>query len=88
MTATISNILFVRNIFGDDAFAKKSLDGIPLRILKGKSSDPGAKSVAYCLVGAFDALKNKYLREVTLAIFLDKDVCSTFHYYENQVSIF
>ena len=34
MSATISNILFVRNIFGDDDFAKKSLDGVPLRILK------------------------------------------------------
>ena len=71
MTATISNILFVRNIFGDDAFAKKSLDGIPLRILKEKSSDPRAKSFANWLVGAFDALKKKYLRGVTLVILLD-----------------
>ena len=71
MTATISNILFVRNIFRDDAFAKKSLDGMPLRILKEKSSDPRAKSFANWLVGAFDALKNKYLRGVTLVIFLD-----------------
>ena len=71
MTATISNILFVRNIFGDDAFAKKSLDGMPLRILKEKSSDPRAKSFANWLLGAFDALKKKYLRGVTLVIFLD-----------------
>ena len=71
MTATISNILFVRNIFGDDAFAKKSLDGIPLRILKEKSSDPRAKSFANWLLGAFDALKKKFLRAVTLVIFLD-----------------
>ena len=71
MTATISNILFVRNIFGDDAFAKKSLDGIPLRILKEKSSDLKAKSLANWLMGAFDALKNKYLRTLTLVIFLD-----------------
>ena len=65
MTATISNILFVRNIFGDDAFAKKSLDGIPLRILKEKSSDVKAKSLANWLMRAFDALKNKYLRTLT-----------------------
>ena len=71
MTATISNILFVRNIFGDDAFAKKSLDGIPLRILKEKSSDVKAKSLANWLMGAFDALKNKYLKTLTLVIFLD-----------------
>ena len=71
MTATISNILFVRNIFGDDAFAKKSLDGIPLRILKEKSSDLKAKSLANWLMGAFDAMKNKYLRTLTLVIFLD-----------------
>ena len=71
MTATISNILFVRNVFGDDAFAKKSLDGIPLRILKEKSSDPRAKSFANWLLGAFDALKKKFLRAVTLVIFLD-----------------
>ena len=89
ITAAISSILFVRNIFRDDAFAKKSQDGIPLRILKGKSSDPGAKSVANWLAGgSVRRLEEKYLRDVTLAIFLDKDVCSTFHYNENQVSIF
>ena len=71
MTATLSNILFVRNIFGDDSFAKKSLNGIPLRILKEKSSDPRANSFANWLVGAFDALKKKYLRTMTLVIFLD-----------------
>ena len=71
ITATISSILFVRNIFQNNAFAKKYLDGIPLRILKEKSTDPRAKSFANWLVGAFDALKKKYLRGVTLVILLD-----------------
>ena len=71
MSATISNILFVRNIFGDDDFAKKSLDGVPLRILKEKSSDPRARSFATWMLQAFDALKKKYLRALTMVILLD-----------------
>ena len=71
MSATISNILFVRNIFRDDDFAKKSLDGVPLRILREKSSDPRVKSFANWLLGAFDALKKKYLKALTMVILLD-----------------
>merc|ERR1719318_1346867 len=79
MSATISNILFVRNIFGDDDFAKKSLDGVPLRILKEKSSDPRAKTFATFLLEAFDALKKKYLRTLTMVILLDPTIPEVTH---------
>ena len=79
MSATISNILFVRNIFGDDDFAKKSLDGVPLRILKEKSSDPRARSFATFLLEAFDALKKKYLRTLTMVILLDPTIPEVTH---------
>ena len=79
MSATISNILFVRNIFGDDDFAKKSLDGVPLRILKEKSSDPRARSFASWLLDAFDALKKKYLRALTMVILLDPTLPEVTH---------
>ena len=79
MSATISNILFVRNIFGDDDFAEKSLDGVPLRILKEKSSDPRARSFATFLLEAFDALKKKYLRTLTMVILLDPTIPEVTH---------
>ena len=73
ITATISNILFVRGFFDEEDYERKSFEGLPLRILKAKSKNLMAKQVASWLTGAFDALEKRYLRKLKMVIYLDPD---------------
>ena len=74
--ASFSNILFVRNCFDEQDYAKKVLNGerrVPLRILSSKSKNPEAKKFASYLSGALDALEKKYLRKLKMVIYLDPE---------------
>ena len=73
ITATVSNVMFVRGLFGEDDYNMKSFDGVLLRILKAKSRDPMAQKVASYLIGAFDALEKRYLRKLKMVIYLDPE---------------
>eukprot|EP00092_Neocalanus_flemingeri_P039036 GFUD01042495.1.p1 GENE.GFUD01042495.1~~GFUD01042495.1.p1 ORF type:complete len:544 (+),score=171.29 GFUD01042495.1:115-1632(+) len=53
------------------AYANRSMDGLALKILKGKNECPEAQSLANWLMGAFDALEKKYLRELMLVVYED-----------------
>ena len=68
-----SDILFVRKCFDEDDYAKKSFDGVPVRILKAKSKDPMVQKITSYLVRAFDALEKRYLRKLKLVIYLDPE---------------
>ena len=71
VAATISNISYLRCMFPESAYAKKTLDKVPLRILMKNNSDEKAAVLAGWLMGAFDALEKKYLRELQLLVFPD-----------------
>ena len=58
-------------MFPESAYANKSLDGLPLKILKGKNENPGAQKVANWMIGAFDALEKKYLKELMMLVYKD-----------------
>ena len=73
LRSSISNIVYLRNIFEEDAFADKSLSGLKLKILKEKSGNEKAETFASWLVGAFDAIERNYLRELVFFIYLDED---------------
>ena len=49
-----------------------TVDGLPLKILKGKNENPGAQKVANWLMGSFDALEKKYLKELMLLVYKDE----------------
>ena len=71
ITATVSNVMFVRGLFDEDDYDMKSFDGVPLRILKANPKNPMAQKAASHLRGAFDALEKRYLRKLKMVIYLD-----------------
>eukprot|EP00092_Neocalanus_flemingeri_P005749 GFUD01006189.1.p1 GENE.GFUD01006189.1~~GFUD01006189.1.p1 ORF type:complete len:573 (+),score=183.31 GFUD01006189.1:62-1780(+) len=71
LTVAVSNITYLRGMFPEKAYANRSLDGLALKILKGKNECPEAQSLANWLMGAFDALEKKYLRELMLVVYED-----------------
>eukprot|EP00092_Neocalanus_flemingeri_P039037 GFUD01042496.1.p1 GENE.GFUD01042496.1~~GFUD01042496.1.p1 ORF type:complete len:572 (-),score=175.95 GFUD01042496.1:146-1861(-) len=71
LTVAVSNITYLRGMFPEMAYANRSMDGLALKILKGKNECPEAQSLANWLMGAFDALEKKYLRELMLVVYED-----------------
>ena len=79
VAASISNITYLRNMFPEDAYDRKTLDKVPLRILKAKSSCEKAAQLSRWLLGAFEALEKRYLRELYLVVYLDSAHPNTVH---------
>ena len=73
ITATVSNVLYVRGLFDEDDYAMKSFDGVHLRIIQANTRDPMAQKVSSYLIGAFDALEKRYLRNLKMVIYLDPE---------------
>ena len=71
LAVAVSNITYVRGVFPEGAYARKSLDGLPVRILKEKNDCEDAGTLASYLAGAFEALEKKYLKELILVAHLD-----------------
>ena len=71
VTAGISNITYLRSMFPEEAYARKTLDKMPLRILREKSGSKKAAQLSRWLLGAFEALEKRYLRELHLVVYLD-----------------
>ncbi|KAM3178989.1 hypothetical protein ACTXT7_001496 [Hymenolepis weldensis] len=69
----VSNVVFVRKLFPDNAFFDKNIEGICLKILKEETSCPGTCKVVFWLRGCFDAIEKKYLRKATLALYEDPE---------------
>ena len=71
LTVSISNITYLRSMFPEEAYAKRSMDGLPLKILKERNKIKKAATLASWLVGAFDAIEKGYLKELLLLVYLD-----------------
>ena len=61
MHALLSSIMFVRGLFEEQDYEKKSFDEVPFSVFKAKFKDPDAKKVASQILGAFDALEKRFL---------------------------
>ena len=72
VTLAVSNITYLRSIFPEDAYCNRSLDGVKLKILMEDNKFKPAATLAGWLVGAFEALEKKYLRELSIIIHLDQ----------------
>ena len=66
-------LFFLRSMFSEDAYAKKSLGGMPIQILREKSGNEEAKMLSKWLLGAFEAIELKYLRDLVFFFYIDKD---------------
>eukprot|EP00092_Neocalanus_flemingeri_P033138 GFUD01036035.1.p1 GENE.GFUD01036035.1~~GFUD01036035.1.p1 ORF type:complete len:466 (-),score=140.92 GFUD01036035.1:55-1452(-) len=71
LTVSISNITYLRSMFPEEAYADRSMDGLPLKILMVKNKCKEAATLASWLIGAFDALERRYLKELLFIIYMD-----------------
>jgi len=71
ISVAVSNISYSRQLFPEDSFAKKSLDKLPLKILKEQNTNKEAKQLANYLIAVFDAIDKRYLKEFILSIYED-----------------
>jgi len=79
VTLAVSNITYLRSIFPEEAYCNRSLDGVKLKILLEDNKFKPAATLAGWLVGAFEALEMKYLRELAIIIHLDQSDPNTVH---------
>ena len=70
---TLLKLCFLRSMFSEDAYAKKSLDGMPIQILREKSGNEEAEMLSQWLIGAFEAIELKYLKDLVFFVYIDKD---------------
>merc|ERR1719430_207848 len=66
-------------MFPEDAYANRSLNGLPLKILMEKNKVQEAATLTSWLVGAFNALERKFLKELLLIVYLDASCPNTVH---------
>ena len=62
-----------RSILPEESYVNKDLDGIPIKVLRGKATHPIAQALASSLKGVFDALEKKYLKEFLFIIYLNQE---------------
>ena len=79
MAVAISNITYLRSIFPENVFSNRSLDGLPLKILKDNAGCEAAENLVNWLRGAFEALEKRYLRELMLVIYLNPEDSNKIH---------
>ena len=79
MAVAISNITYLRSIFPEKVFSNRSLDGLPLKILKENSGSEAATSLVSWLRGAFEALEKRYLRELIFIIYQNPEDTDNIH---------
>lgn len=93
----ICNITYLRLMFPDDAYVDKSLEGIPLKVLKNSEKYPQVNNLIVCLKGVFESLEKKYLKTLVFLIHPDPSNLSivvesyafAFSYdSDNEISIF
>ena len=66
-------LFFLRSMFSEDGYAKKSLSGMPIQILREKSGNEEAEMHSQWLIGAFEAIELKYLKDLVFFVYIDKD---------------
>ena len=60
-------------MFSEDAYSKKSLSGMPIQILREKSGNEEAEILSQWLIGAFEAIELKYLKDLVFFVYIDED---------------
>ena len=74
VAVAISNITFLRGFFPRDAFQETSVDGLAVQLLKlQKNPCEEAAGLAAKLLGVFEAIERKFLRELELMVHADPE---------------
>ncbi|NXF99844.1 HORM1 protein, partial [Sakesphorus luctuosus] len=69
LAVAVSCITYLRGIFPESAYGTRYLDDVCVKILREDKNCPGSSQLVKWMLGCYDALQKKYLRQIVLAVY-------------------
>ncbi|XP_032938895.1 HORMA domain-containing protein 1 isoform X1 [Catharus ustulatus] len=69
LAVAVSCITYLRGIFPESAYGTRYMDDVCVKILREDKSCPGSTQLVKWMLGCYDALQKKYLRQIVLAVY-------------------
>ncbi|KAL9823088.1 HORMA domain-containing protein 1 isoform 2-T5 [Geothlypis trichas] len=69
LAVAVSSITYLRGIFPESAYGTRYMDDICVKILREDKTCPGTTQLVKWMLGCYDALQRKYLRQIVLAVY-------------------
>ncbi|XP_009067603.1 PREDICTED: HORMA domain-containing protein 1, partial [Acanthisitta chloris] len=71
LAVAVSCITYLRGIFPESAYGTRYIDDVCVKILREDKNCPGSTQLVKWMLGCYDALQKKYLRQLVLAVYTD-----------------
>lgn len=65
LAIAVSSIAYIRQLFPDDSFSERTIDGMKVKILK---NDENTKMLIEWMAGVYDAVEKEYLKRLVFAV--------------------
>ncbi|XP_039944058.1 HORMA domain-containing protein 1 isoform X3 [Hirundo rustica] len=69
LAVAVSCITYLRGIFPESAYGTRYMDDVCVKILREDKNCPGSTQLVKWMLGCYDALQKKYLRQIVLAVY-------------------
>ncbi|NWI88917.1 HORM1 protein, partial [Pitta sordida] len=69
LAVAVSCITYLRGIFPESAYGTRYMDDVCVKILREDKTCPGSTQLVKWMLGCYDALQKKYLRQIVLAVY-------------------
>ncbi|NWS27307.1 HORM1 protein, partial [Polioptila caerulea] len=69
LAVSVSCITYLRGIFPESAYGTRYMDDVCVKILREDKNCPGSTQLVKWMLGCYDALQKKYLRQIVLAVY-------------------
>ncbi|XP_032569192.1 HORMA domain-containing protein 1 isoform X2 [Chiroxiphia lanceolata] len=69
LAVAVSCITYLRGIFPESAYGTRYMDDVCVKILREDKNCPGSSQLVKWMLGCYDALQKKYLRQIVLAVY-------------------
>ncbi|NXC01699.1 HORM1 protein, partial [Orthonyx spaldingii] len=69
LAVAVSCITYLRGIFPESAYRTRYMDDVCVKILREDKNSPGSTQLVKWVLGCYDALEKRYLREIILAVY-------------------
>ncbi|XP_041890439.1 HORMA domain-containing protein 1 isoform X1 [Corvus kubaryi] len=73
LAVAVSCITYLRGIFPESAYGTRYMDDVCVKILREDKNCPGSTQLVKWMLGCYDALQKKYLRQVVLAVYTQQE---------------
>ncbi|NWT84535.1 HORM1 protein, partial [Lanius ludovicianus] len=73
LAVAVSCITYLRGIFPESAYGTRYMDDVCVKILREDKNSPGSTQLVKWMLGCYDALQKKYLRQIVLAVYTQQE---------------